>query len=47
MTLRGASLRWAAVLLSLLTAGIGFALAALPSRRSLPDRMSDTHCVAG
>jgi uncharacterized RDD family membrane protein YckC len=47
MTLRGASLRWAGILLSLLTAGVGFAMAALPSRRSLPDRMSNTHCVAG
>jgi uncharacterized RDD family membrane protein YckC len=46
MTLRDASLRWAAVYLSLLTAGLGFALAALPSRRSLPDRMSSTRCVA-
>ena len=46
MTLRDASLRWLAVYLSLLTGGLGFALAALPSRRSLPDRMSSTHCVA-
>ena len=46
MTLRDASLRWIAVYASLLTAGLGFALAALPSRRSLPDRMSSTHCVA-
>jgi uncharacterized RDD family membrane protein YckC len=46
MTLRDASLRWAAVYLSLLTGGLGFALAALPSRRSLPDRMSSTRCVA-
>jgi uncharacterized RDD family membrane protein YckC len=45
MSLRDASLRWAAVYLSLATAGIGFALAALPSRRSLPDRMSHTRCV--
>jgi uncharacterized RDD family membrane protein YckC len=46
MTLRDASMRWTAVYLSLLTCGIGFALAALPSRRSLPDRLSSTHCVA-
>ena len=46
MTLRDASVRWAAVYLSLLTCGLGFALAILPSRRSLPDRMSDTRCVA-
>lgn len=45
MTLRDASLRWAAVYLSLLTCGLGFALAALPSRRSLPDRMSSTRCT--
>lgn len=46
MTLRDASMRWAAVYLSLLTGGLGFALAVLPSRRSLPDRMSSTRCVA-
>ena len=46
MTLRAASMRWAALFLSLLTGGIGFLLAALPSRRSLPDRMSATKCVA-
>jgi uncharacterized RDD family membrane protein YckC len=45
MTLRDASVRWAAVYLSLLLGGIGFLLAALPSRRSLPDRMSHTRCV--
>ena len=45
MTLRDASVRWAAVYLSLLTCGLGFALAVLPSRRSLPDRMSSTRCV--
>lgn len=45
MTLRGASLRWAACYLSLATLGIGFALAALPGRRSLPDRMSVTRCM--
>ncbi|HET7435822.1 MAG TPA: RDD family protein [Thermoanaerobaculia bacterium] len=47
MSWRSASLRWAATLASLATAGIGFALAALPSRRSLPDRMSATRCVVG
>lgn len=46
MTLRDASARWAALYLSLLTCGLGFALAALPSRRSLPDRLSATRCVA-
>ncbi|MBV8516279.1 MAG: RDD family protein [Acidobacteria bacterium] len=46
MSLRNATLRWAAVYLSLLTAGIGFLLAALPSRQSLPDRLSATRCIA-
>lgn len=45
ISLRDASLRWSAVYLSLLTCGLGFALAALPSRRSLPDRLSGTYCV--
>lgn len=45
MALRNASLRWAGVYLSLATCGIGFMLAALPSRRSLPDRLSSTRCV--
>lgn len=46
MSLRDASLRWAAVYCSLALGGLGFALAVLPSRRSLPDRMSSTRCVA-
>jgi hypothetical protein len=46
MTLARASLRWAAMGLSFATAGIGFLLALLPSRRSLADRMSSTNCVA-
>lgn len=46
MSLRQASMRWFALLLSLATGGIGLLLAALPSRRSLPDRMSDTRCVS-
>ena len=45
MSLRAASLRWAAVYLSLALGGLGFMLAALPSRLSLPDRISGTHCV--
>ena len=45
MSLRGATLRWLGFYLSLLTAGIGLMLAALPSRLSLPDRMSGTRCV--
>ena len=47
MTLRAASMRWAAVYLSLALGGIGFLLAALPSRRSLPDRMSHTRSIGG
>ena len=43
--LRDASLRWVGVVFSLLLGGIGFMLAALPGRRSLPDRMSDTRCI--
>lgn len=46
MTLRSASLRWAGVCVSLLTLGGGLLLAILPSRLSLPDRMSSTRCVA-
>lgn len=46
MSLHAATLRWAGMFVSLLTAGIGFAFAALPARLSLPDRMSGTRCVA-
>jgi uncharacterized RDD family membrane protein YckC len=45
MSLRDASVRWIAVYLSLATGGLGFMLAALPSRRSLPDRLSNTRCI--
>jgi uncharacterized RDD family membrane protein YckC len=45
MSLSAASRRWAATYLSFALAGLGFTLAALPSRRSLPDRMSRTKCV--
>lgn len=45
--LKAALLRWLAVLLSCLTAGIGFALALLPGRRSLPDRLSATRAISG
>ena len=45
MSLRAATQRWTALYLSLFTAGIGLMLAALPSRLSLPDRMSGTRCV--
>lgn len=46
MSLQAATMRWLALLLSLLTAGIGFAMAILPSRRSLPDRLSGTRSMA-
>ena len=46
LSLKGASLRWAGTCLSIATAGLGFALAALPSRLSLADRVSETRCVA-
>ena len=46
MHLRDASMRWAAIYLSLATAGLGFAMAALPGKRSLPDRLSSTRCIA-
>jgi uncharacterized RDD family membrane protein YckC len=45
MAFKNASLRWIGVCISLLTGGIGFALAGLPSRRSLADRLSRTYCV--
>jgi RDD family len=47
MALRHATLRWLGLYLSLATGGIGFLLAALPSRLSLADRISRTRCVAG
>ena len=47
MTLGRASARWGAMFLSFATAGIGFLLALLPSRRSLADRLSATHCLRG
>lgn len=46
MALRRASMRWLGVIASLITGGIGFALAALPSRLSLADRLSRTRCVS-
>ena len=46
MSVKAASMRWAALYVSLLTGGIGFLLALLPSRRSLADRLSHTRCVA-
>ena len=47
MALKSATFRWLGLYLSLATGGIGFLLAALPSRRSLADRMSRTRCIAG
>ena len=46
MALKRTTLRWLGVFLSLVTGGIGFALALLPSRLSLPDRISGTRCVS-
>ncbi|HVS32835.1 MAG TPA: RDD family protein [Thermoanaerobaculia bacterium] len=45
MSLKAATLRWIGIYFSLLTGGIGFALAALPSRLSFSDRLSQTRCV--
>ena len=45
MAFKRATLRWLGLYLSLLTGGIGFALAAFPSRRSLADRLSGTCCI--
>jgi uncharacterized RDD family membrane protein YckC len=45
MPLKSAVLRWVALYASILTAGIGFLLALLPSRRSLADRISSTYCI--
>ena len=46
MTLRAASLRWAGLCLSLMTAGLGFVAALLPSRQSLADRLSRTCSIS-
>lgn len=46
MALKRTTLRWLGVFLSVITGGIGFALALLPSRLSLPDRISGTRCVS-
>lgn len=46
MSLRAATMRWLGLYLSLLTGGLGLLFAALPSRLSLPDRMSGTRCVS-
>jgi uncharacterized RDD family membrane protein YckC len=46
MDVRRATKRWASISLALLSAGVGFLMAALPSRRSLLDRVSRTIVVA-
>jgi len=46
MAFRQATQRWLGLCLSLLTGGLGFALAALPSRLSLADRLSRTRCIS-
>lgn len=46
MSVRAATFRWLGLIASLLTAGIGFAIAGLPGRRSLADRVSNTRCIA-
>ena len=45
MPFKAAAQRWAGMMLSIASGGIGFTLAALPSRLSLPDRLSATRCV--
>jgi uncharacterized RDD family membrane protein YckC len=45
IALRNGTYRWLALYLSLATAGLGFLLALLPSRRSLADRLSGTRCI--
>ncbi len=45
-TLREAVLRWIAIFVSIGTGGIGFALALLPSGRSLSDRISNTTAIS-
>lgn len=46
-TLHEAARRWLAIFASIATGGIGFALAVLPTRRSLSDRLSGTRAIAG
>lgn len=45
MPFKNATQRWAGLYVSLASCGIGFLLAVLPSRLSLPDRLSATCCV--
>ena len=46
MAFKRVTLRWLGLYLSLFTGGIGFALAAFPSRLSLADRLSRTRCIS-
>lgn len=45
MAFKNALQRWLGLMISLASGGLGFALASLPSRMSLPDRMSATCCI--
>ena len=45
MSVGAASLRWLGLCASLVAGGLGFAMAVLPGRRSLPDRVSATRCA--
>lgn len=46
MSFKAAAIRWAGLVGSLLTGGLGLVPALLPSRASLPDRLSQTRCVS-
>jgi uncharacterized RDD family membrane protein YckC len=46
MTFKQAAKRWVGFVVSLAAGGLGFALAILPSRLSLSDRLSATCCVS-
>jgi uncharacterized RDD family membrane protein YckC len=45
MSVRSATLRWVGIYASMLTGGIGFLFALLPSRLSLADRLSHTRSI--
>ena len=45
MSVKAASMRWLGLYASLLLGGLGFLIAALPSRRSLADLLSHTRCI--
>ena len=46
MSVGAASLRWLGLCASVVAGGLGFAMAVLPGRRSLPDRVSATRCAS-